>query len=186
VYDNDALNLSEQFLPEQIAYVKNCFQYIRQIIRIDSEDNMKADYFYGIDAVGIDTNGNSHTIQFKARQKDHNDIVLLATGISGYAVDNNDIGFQYKGSKYVFLIQADIYCERLGNGRIVNFLGSDIMALEYGHVCDYVTGIQPKYIYADDNTSFKTDNYYVFVDVDKFMSVKNKICEMENRDYYGF
>ena len=37
MYDNKALNLSKQYIADQINYLYNCYTYIRQIVPIDSD-----------------------------------------------------------------------------------------------------------------------------------------------------
>ena len=187
MYDNDANQLSKTFLQEQISYIKVCYPYIRQVTIVDSDgDNMRTDYLCGTDAVGIDDNANAHRIQFKARRPGNNDIVLTATALTGVAANNNPrLGFIFKGNKYTFLVDADLYSERIGDGRIINFRGSDIRAFEVGNVADKITGFQQKHIYTDNHQPININEYYVYISVDKFLEVKDLINKMENRDYYG-
>lgn len=140
MYDNTALNLSKQYIADQINYLYNCYTYIRQIVPIDSDGvNMRTDYLCGTDCIGIDDNANTYKIQLKTRQEGHNDVVLAATSLSGKAAEGNGgIGFWYKNAKYTFLVDADIYNERLGDGQMVNFRGTDIMGLgnwQCGRLC---------------------------------------------------
>jgi hypothetical protein len=187
MYDNDANQLSKECLTEQISYIKQCFPFIRQITIVDSDgDNMRTDYLCGVDAFAIDDNANTYKIQFKARKPDNNDIVLTATALTGVAANENErLGFLYNGKKYTFLVNSDIYCEKLGDGRIINFRGSDVRSLEAGNISKRITGLYPKKIFTDDHQPVAINEYYVFIPVESFMECKKIIGELENRQYYG-
>jgi len=174
-----AFERSVTTLPQQIEIVKRRLPYIAEIYKVDEKANMKTDYMENVDAYAISNDARHYNIQFKVRNEGNNDFVLIAKKISGKAVMTNDIGFMYHNKKYTFeLKSADIYVETLGNGETYILTREEINSLERCPLlglAEAITGIQPKYVYADDGSKIDTGDFYVFISSKQINLLKSAI-----------
>ena len=191
----EATELSRNTIPEQMAYLKKSFPFLRKLHLTDaSEDgkyavDVKMDYFGGIDAYGKDLAGGNYDFQLKARMPGNNDLIFPVRKIKDADIRRNpNIGFYWHGEKYTFLTDGiDIYVEKVG-GKNYTIRATDLMAMENpmdGEDCPYINAIYPQSRYASNQTEFQTGDYYAFIPVNKMMEFKEDLFCMENSDYYG-
>lgn len=188
MYNSEATNLSNQCLQEQIAFLTKSRPNLRQILSIDSITNMKADYLYSVDAVAIDSSGNSQKVQFKCRKEGNLDLILPAKKLTGNAANQGDIGFWYKDIKYAFYPTANIYVERI-DGKDYSFTADDLHAIEAVH-CDtlqnVLAGVRPKYVYADNGSKFPSGDFYVFIKPVEMLRLQVELFKRANPSFnYG-
>lgn len=185
MYDSNALQMSNDKLASQIEFVKQTRPEIKQIVQVDNEINTKPDYLLGIDAYGININGQTLKIQFKNRKEGNTDFVLLAKKLSGVAANtNNNLGFWYENNKYTFHVNADITIESLGSHNYA-VTGDEIGSMEavfneYVNAEEYISAIRPKYVYADNGSKIYTGDYYVFMNIEKLGMLKSQIFMLRN------
>ena len=185
MYNNDALTYSEQVLPAQIDFLLGTKPYIDTIVKSGKENESvpKADYIFGIDATANCNDGTSKSIQFKHRKDDNGDFVLIGRKLTGAAVMNSAIGFTYLGNRYTLIPQADIYIETIQDKHIC-VTREEINSIEaglsnYSDAREFVT-IQPKYLYADDGSTFANGEYYVFIKLDMLARMLEGIFKHQN------
>ena len=187
MYNNEALSLSSQNITKQVEFLKNTRPYLKQITIVNSEENMKCDYLFGIDAYSIDSSGKNFTIQFKTRKAGNKDLILPATKLSGEAALKNDsIGFWYFGTKYTFLTTADIYVETVDEGTF-SFTRQDVDSIEfwYKHNLEKIlTGIQRKKIYDDKGNQHCTNDYFAFIKPCDLMEMLARCYNAYNPSYW--
>ena len=110
--NSNAYQFSEAQIPAQRNYllsVKPNLQYV--FINTD----FFSDYLFDVDGIALDYRGHSYTIQFKARQLGHNDVLIPAVKVNSAECKKHDGGFYYNGVKYKFYLQADMYVISCGN-----------------------------------------------------------------------
>ena len=135
--NEEATKLSRETIPEQMAYLKQSFPFLRKLHLTDaSEDgkyavDVKMDYFCGIDAYGKDLAGGNYDFQLKARKPGHNDLIFPVRKIKDADIRRNpNIGFNWHEEKYTFLTEGiDIYVEKVG-GKNYTIRATDLMAME--------------------------------------------------------
>lgn len=176
-----AVQLSEMNITHQMnILIKRC-PFITSVLPSDPNTDMRADYLENVDAVAKGYDGKLYNVQFKIRQADNNDFILIAKKLTGKSVMASNMGFTYKGNKYTFdLRSADIYVETLGDGETYILSREEINSLErlpYLGLTDAITGIQPKKVYADNGSPFPTGDFYVFISGKKINSLKRSILE---------
>lgn len=192
--NEEATKLSRETIPEQMAYLKQSFPFLRKLHLTDaSEDgkyavDVKMDYFGGIDAYGKDLAGGNYDFQLKARMPGHNDLIFPVRKIKDADIRRNpNIGFNWHGEKYTFLTEGiDIYVEKVG-GKNYTIRATDLMAMEKpydGEDCPYIKAIYPQERYASDGSKFQTGDFYAFISVDAMMKLKENLFLTENWDYY--
>lgn len=192
--NEEATKLSRETIPEQMAYLKQSFPFLRKLHLTDaSEDgkyavDVKMDYFGGIDAYGKDLAGGNYDFQLKARMPGHNDLIFPVRKIKDADIRRNpNIGFYWRGEKYTFLTEGiDIYVEKVG-GKNYTIRATDLMAMEKpydGEDCPYIKAIYPQERYASDGSKFQTGDFYAFISVDAMMKLKENLFLTENWDYY--
>lgn len=176
-----AVMMSENSLSDQMNFLIKHYPYITSVLPSDPHTDIRADYLENVDAVARGYDGRNYNVQFKIREKDNNDFILIAKKLTGKSVMNSNIGFKYKGNKYTFDLRfADIYVETLGNGETYILRREEINSLEclpsLG-LADAITGIQPKSVYDDKGNKFPTGDFYVFIDGKQINSLKRNILE---------
>ena len=190
-----AAELSRNALPLQLENLKKAYPFFRAIYVTDSSYDgqnakcVKMDYYNGIDAIGIDLEGRSHNIQFKVREKGHNDLVFVVRKVTDSdMIHNPNFGFTFGGNKYSFILNdIDIFCEMV-NGKIYNVQATDLMCLEYntkGKNNPYITNVCPQEYYDSKGQKFHSGNYYAFISTDMIMELKERLQIAENKDHYG-
>lgn len=189
MYNESALTLSQQNLPEQIEFLQTCRPDIQQIVTIDNVNNPKADYLYEIDAIAICVDGGSKTVQFKVRQENNSDLILIGKRLSGKAANNLPLGFWFNGCKYAFMPKTDLVCERIGDKDIIVSKEEINMIEQYIAGSDdsstFITSIQPKYVYKDDGTKFATGDYYIFINLDVLAYMLEEAFKRSNPYLFG-
>lgn len=188
MYNHEANNLSKKTLDEQLQFLLNSRPNIRQVQMIDSVANMKADYLYAVDAIGIDASGNTVKVQFKCRQKGNTDLILPVKKLTGFAAENGDIGFWYKKEKYAFFPTANLYVEKI-DGKNYSFSADELHGIEAIHADDLqdnLVGIQPKYVVKDDGTKFPSSDFFAFIRPDAMLRYQVELFKRANPNYnYG-
>lgn len=185
MYNQSALELSKKNISNQISFLLEAYPYIREVKEIDSVKNMKTDYKYGIDAIGIGADGTTYTVQFKTR-KTGTDIVLPAEKVTGVATDNGDIGFFYRDSKYIFTPKADIYVVSIGD-KHYTFSKEELHSAEIvGKHCleSGLSSIQPKKITKDDGNFFENGEYYAFISPQNLLKLQVYLYRLRNPYLY--
>lgn len=178
-----AAKLSRNALPLQLENLKEAYPFFRAIYVTDSSYDgqnakcVKMDYYNGIDAIGIDLEGRSHNIQFKVREKGHNDLVFVVRKVTDSdMIRNPNFGFTFGGNKYSFILNdIDIFCEMV-NGIIYNVRATDLMSLEYntkGKNNPYITNVCPQEYYDSKGQKFHSGKYYAFISTDMIMELSN-------------
>lgn len=166
--NKDRTEYSQNIIYEQMDYVKAAYPFIKQVIKIDPAENLLADYIYGVDAIGIDTRGNSHKIQFKHREAGKNDLVLPAIKLTGKNVEANNLGFDYKGNTYTFRPYADIYVETIAD-KHYSFTANELFSIEKlwaDRLANGLSGVEPKYFYNDKGEKFFSGEFMAFMPTD--------------------
>ena len=164
MYDSECLKASEAVIDEQLSFIKACYPHLKQITKVDNNVCMESDYIDGIDARAMYA-GKTVTIQCKIRKPGHPDLLVPAIKLSGQAAMEGDIGFMYRGKKYLFRPKADITCIRVG-GTDYCVTAEELKAVEASYPCDIqraISGIKTKLVYADDGHTFPSGEYYVFI-----------------------
>lgn len=189
MYNESALTLSQQNLPEQIEFLQTCRPDIQQIVTIDNVNNPKPDYLYEIDAVAICVDGGSKTVQFKVRNEENSDLILIGKRLSGKAASGLPLGFWFYGTKYTFLPKTDLICERIG-GKDIIITKEQINIIEQyiagsDDSSDFINSIQPKYVYKDDGTKFATGDYYIFINLDVLAYMLEEAFKRSNPYLFG-
>lgn len=178
--NKDRTEYSQNIIDDQMSYVKAAYPYIRQVIPIDTAENLLADYIYGVDAIGIDTRGNSHKIQFKHREPGKNDLVLPAIKLTGKNVKENNLGFDYKGNTYTFRPYADIYVETIA-GKHYSFTADELFSIEKlwaDRLQSGLTGVEPKYFYNDDGEKFFSGEFMAFMPIENMQRSQQGLLQI--------
>jgi len=173
----EALEFSRKYLPSQIAYIKEKRPYISAVTLIDTDENMKADYLCGVDAVANGISGEHYNLQFKARKNGNNDFFLIVKKLTGQSAMNGNIGFTYGKAKYTFeLLHTDIFIETI-NGKHYSISREEINAIEKYYSSsleDYISNIVPRYIEKDNGDNFFSD-YYCFIPAENLNTLRKNI-----------
>lgn len=129
--NTETTEYSNQYIDEQIAFLKDSRPYIREVYLNNINENFNADYIYRRDAVGLaDFGTGMFSIQFKNRLEGHNDFVISALKLTGKDALEQASGFFYNGVKYCFHLLADIYVERLGDGSMYSLTAEELSAFQ--------------------------------------------------------
>lgn len=185
MYNSEANAYSNKCLDEQISFLKTSQPNIKQVLTIDNVANMKADYLYSVDAIAVDASGNSKTVQFKCRKEGNRDLVLPVKKLTGKAALDGDIGFWFKDSKYTFFPAVDLYVERI-EGKDYSFTADQLHGIEALHkndLQDILSGVQAKYVYADNGNKFPTGDYYAFVKPNEMLKLQVELFKKGNPNY---
>lgn len=178
--NKDRTEYSQNIINEQMDYVKAAYPFIKQVIKIDPAENLLADYIYGVDAIGIDTRGNSHKIQFKHREAGKNDLVLPAIKLTGKNVEANNLGFDYKGNTYTFRPYADIYVETIA-GKHYSFTADELFSIEKlwaDRLQSGLTGVEPKYFYNDNGEKFFSGEFMAFMPIENMQRSQQGLLQI--------
>ena len=173
MYNVEALACSRENLPGQIEFTLKTLPFIRQITPVDSTINMKKDYLFECDAVGLGSNHKNYNLQYKVRPN-HTDFVLVGTKVTGDNVMRNpNLGFYYNGVKYTFCPIFDYLIERI-NG--VDYLISceEILTMELlwpNDLSRAITRMDPKIVTSDDGTKISTDAYYFYIPLETMTDI---------------
>lgn len=171
---------SEAIINEQLEYVKMAYPFIKQIHRIDTTNNLKADYIYQIDAVGTNDLGKSYTIQLKHREAGKNDLILPTIKLTGNNVKEANLGFKYRGSTYTFRPVADIYVETIAD-KHYTFTANELLAIEKlwaDQIERGLTGIQPKNFYDDKGNSFFSGEFMAFMPTENMQRSQQSLLQL--------
>lgn len=174
---------SKQNLPEQMQFTLQALPFLKQLAPVDNEINMKKDYLFEGDVVGISMNDKLYNLQYKSRDPKHTDFVLVAKKLSGEAALGNDsFGFWFGGEKYTFFLQSDYYIERIQNA---DYLVSRevIEAAEASWPNDLqriISYIEPKVTITDNGDKIPTGLYWVFIPTEKVALLQYLLIENAN------
>lgn len=170
--------ISKNMLQEQDQYIMEKRPYITDIYHINNQKSMKVDYLAGVDAIGIGTDGKQYNIQYKSRQSNHTDFVLIAKMLTGKAALDGNIGFIYNDKKFSFdTAHIDIWIETIA-GQHYNITREEINCLERDAslgLSNAISAIKSRFFYADDGSSFRSGDYYVFIPVEKLNNLRQDI-----------
>lgn len=192
--NEEATALSHSVLPQQLDNLRQCFPFMRKLHLTDASndakmaEDVKMDYYGGIDVYGKDLEGGNYNFQLKVRKPEHKDLIFLARKITDADVMKNpNIGFMWNGEKYTFLTGSiDIFSEYVG-GNFYNIRSTDLMAMEQSYSsgnCPYINAIYPQERIKADGSKFKTGDYYVFISTETMMKFREELFMKENEDYY--
>ena len=192
-----ATELSRNTIPEQIEFLKQSFPFMRNFhVTAASTDgqfaeDVKMDYYGGIDVTAKDLNGHrEYNFQLKVRKPEHGeDLVFIARKITDADIKNNpNIGFTWGGEKYSFCTDyIYIYCAKVG-GRNYTVWATDLMDLERdtnGADNKYISCVQPQKYNNSIGKKFPSGDFYVFINAAKMMEFKYNRLLAENWDYYN-
>lgn len=171
---------SEAIINEQLEYVKMAYPFIKQIHRIDTTNNLKADYIYQIDAVGTNDLGKSYTIQLKHREAGKNDLILPAIKLTGNNVKEANLGFKYKDSTYTFRPVADIYVETIAD-KHYTFTANELFSIENlwsDRLQRGLTGVEPKYFYNDNGEKFFSGEFMAFMPIENMQRSQQGLLQI--------
>lgn len=168
--NSNACHLSKAQIPAQRNYLLTVKPHLKDVL---VNTDFFSDYLFDVDGVALDYRGHSYTVQFKARQPGHNDVLIPAVKVNSAECQKHDGGFYYNGVKYKFYLQADMYVISSGENHYF-YEQSELEAIERVYTNELANAITGAWLKTKTNPD-ERQLIYFFVSPSKLNELRTML-----------